>query len=58
MPIDPLPPAASAAIEASLAAVAGEPVAEDDPAARRAAVVIRAIQAHRPTAPGRAPTEG
>jgi len=34
-----------AAIEASVAAIAGEPVAGDDPAARRAAAVIRAIQA-------------
>jgi hypothetical protein len=46
-----LPPAVAAAIEASMAAMAGEPVAEDDPAAHRAAVVIRAIQAHRRPAP-------
>lgn len=45
-----LPPSVVAAIEASVAAIAGEPVAEDDPSAHRAAVVIRAIQAHRPPA--------
>ncbi|HEU5151867.1 MAG TPA: hypothetical protein VFU19_15325 [Iamia sp.] len=49
MPAD-LPPSVVAAIEASVAAIAGEPVAEDDPSAHRAAVVIRAIQAHRPPA--------
>lgn len=55
MPADPpppvdaggLPPRVTAAIAASLTAIAGEPVAEDDPAAHRAAVVIRAVQAHR-----------
>ncbi|HEX7135675.1 MAG TPA: hypothetical protein VF228_24065 [Iamia sp.] len=47
MPADPLPPRVTAAIAASVAAIAGDPVAEDDPAAHRAAVVIRAIQAHR-----------
>ena len=51
MPAD-LPPRVVAAIEASMAAIADAPVAEDDPAAHRAAVVIRAIQAHRPVTEG------
>lgn len=46
MPAD-LPPRVTTAIEAAVAAVAGRPVAEDDPAAHRAAVVIRAIQQRR-----------
>ncbi len=56
MPADQIPARAATAIEAALAAIDGRPVAEDDPAARRAAVVIRAIQAqaqarsHRPGA--------
>lgn len=55
MPAEPTPPAApgglpprvDAAIAASIAAIGGDTVADDDPAARRATVVIRAIQAHR-----------
>lgn len=41
-----LPPRVAAAIAASVAAIAGRPVDEADPAAHRAVTVIRAIQAH------------
>ena len=41
-----LPPRVAVAIAASIAAMAGEPVDETQPSARRAATVIRAIQAH------------
>lgn len=42
-----LSPRVTAAIAASVAAITGEPVDDATPAARRAATVIRAIQAHR-----------
>ena len=51
-----LPPRVTVAIAASIATIAGEPVDEAQPPARRAATVIRAIQAHEVDRTRRAPT--